>query len=224
LRTQSLGAALDAKILAAFEQLEKDSQQFEQSIHFQRGSIRTPQIIALDKERDLQCGELLRRIKYLSKTGAAEQRENANKVSIFLKAYGNLKHQHIHSETDLIFRVLQHISDQADLEASFKTLELLPLLQELQKINDKINHLSLERDAEFTEHQQRKGQGIKNRKQLTLSYEYLCNMVLSLWHMNPNAAVGEIFSVINRHRKEYHTLLQQRKGKNKNAIQNNNFN
>jgi len=209
-RMMPLEASLDPMIVSVLKKIEADAIQFEALIKLQRGSILTPKILALDRRRDLQCRELLRRIKYLSETGNHEQKEHTAVIYTFLKPHGKLHHPHINAETSTVHTFLIAIFKNNEVKNSFKALDLMPMLVQLESLNQSIDSLSFQRDAEYTARKERKGSSMNARNILKKSYTNLCNMVTTLMQLSPTPMLEKVFAIMNVHRQEYSILLQQR--------------
>lgn len=202
---ESAGDNIEPVILTIAKKIKLDLQQFKQSIKRPRASLFTAKINELDKIRNQETKEIVRRVKYFSISGTTVQKEPAKILQQILKAYQNLRHQHINTETAVLQTFFSEINQNQMLRNTISTLALTDVFVKLEALNQEIDQLSIQRAKE----KQNKPiyTGVEAKKILLKTYQNLCNTLEGVVQLNADSTLYEIFEQLNVYRKEYHTLL-----------------
>ena len=195
----------ESVIFPITKKLKLNLEQFKQSTKRPKSSLCTKKINDLDEIRNQEIKEIARRIKYFTRSGNTEQKESAQLLQQILKAYKNLKHQHINTETAVIQAFFTEIEQKENIKTAIATLALSDFFLKLETLNREIEQLSIIRAQE--KENKPLCTGPEARKILIKTYQNLCSTLEAVLQLNADAHLQKIFEQLNGYRKEYHTLL-----------------
>jgi hypothetical protein len=167
----------------------------------ERGSVRTPLIVAEDRTRDARFAEAKRAISAAIKSRLPGRPDAGRVLMDFFKPFWHIHTEHLPSQTAQIHAIKKRISDDPALAHAAQTLGIDGVLAEMFAANERLQSLY---DERLDETARRKGPSATSlKREVAAAYSAFCVALETTLSALPTEALQHVFNEMNDLRRKY---------------------
>jgi hypothetical protein len=189
--------------LAALAQLETAQEELGSGMNKSQKSALTPEVRALDKERDTDVAEIFRVTRTYLPSKDENKKAAASTLQLFLAPYQGVARQPINIETGSITDLIAKYKAQPALVAAATLLGIDSLFTHMETKNNELNQIYHNRNTEYTE---RETAASDMKPAAVTNYIQFCTTVEQAHNYTPSDTITALFNKMDELRKVYHAL------------------
>lgn len=196
--------------LAAFAQMEADINAMGEQMNKASKSIITPQLSAMDADRDNRFAEIKRNVTTALRGRNAEKKAAAENLKIFFGPYWKTDKKAMNTQTNVFLEMSGKYNADATLKAHATTIGIDVMMSEHEAVNMEFD--ALYKTRLLAEAGQEGPSATSLKAAAVKSYDEFCTAIEQALNFTPSGSLTDLFNQMDELRKTYAKLVPK-KGK-----------